>query len=160
MMKMQLEIQPMLIGAAVAGLVALGAGLPVAAQSSKPAEQGTVVANGDLLIPKFDAAKGRMLFASKGCVVCHSVNGVGGTDAPNLSSSHMERPMNAFDFAAKMWLGASAMIAMQRDELGGQIHFTGDELADIIAFVHNTAEQKKFSKKDIPANILKKMEDM
>ncbi|MFP6730258.1 MAG: hypothetical protein VCD50_08845 [Alphaproteobacteria bacterium] len=29
------------------------------------------------------------------------------------------------------------MIAMQEDELGEQIDFTGQELADIIAFVHD-----------------------
>jgi hypothetical protein len=29
------------------------------------------------------------------------------------------------------------MIDMQRKELGGQIEFTGQELADIIAFLHH-----------------------
>lgn len=35
-----------------------------------------------LTMPEIDASKGSELFASKGCVVCHSVNSVGGTDAP------------------------------------------------------------------------------
>lgn len=45
------------------------------------------------------------------------------------------------------------MIDMQRDELGAQIQFTGQELADIIAFLHHEQEQKKFSEADIPPNI-------
>ena len=31
-----------------------------------------------LLMPMMNPARGRELFASKGCVVCHSFNGVGG----------------------------------------------------------------------------------
>jgi len=145
-----------LSGIMVAALAVSAFGFPVAAQSAG----GTEIDKGNLIVPDFDAAKGRELFASKGCVVCHSINGIGGTDAPNLSASHMERPMNAFDFAAKMWKGAPAMIAMQEDELGAQIEFTGDELADIIAFVHDNKEQAKFSEKDIPANIMEKLDDM
>lgn len=106
-----------------------------------------------LILPKMDAARGRQLFAAKGCVVCHSINGVGGTDAPMLNAELMDLPMNPFEFAARMWRGAPAMVAAQEDELGGQIEFTGEELADIIAFVHDTDEQKLFSEKDIPEEI-------
>jgi cytochrome c len=111
-----------------------------------------------LLLPVMNPERGRKLFASKGCVVCHSINGVGGTDAPKLDWSTMKGPMNPFDFAAKMWRGAPAMIAMQHHELGHQIAFTGQELADIIAFAHDPEEQYKFSKNDIPPNIRKIME--
>ena len=45
------------------------------------------------------------------------------------------------------------MIAVQEDELGEQIEFTGEELANIIAFVHSAEEQKKFSEADIPPRI-------
>ena len=113
-----------------------------------------------LMMPSMDPAAGRMLFASKGCVVCHSINGIGGEDAPALDAATMAMPMNPFDFAAKMWRGAAAMVAMQQDELGGQIELTGDELADIIAFVHDGREQEKFSRADIPENISKMMANM
>jgi len=111
-----------------------------------------------LVIPTMNPANGRELFASKGCVVCHSVNGIGGTDAPHLDASTMKLPMNPFDFAARMWRGAPAMIMMQQDELGHQIEFTGQELADIIAFAHSAPEQKKFSEEDIPQEIRDLME--
>ncbi len=106
-----------------------------------------------LLLPYINPARGRSLFASKGCVVCHSINGVGGDDAAPLDAAEMPMIMNPFDFAASMWRGAAPMIAMQEDELGEQIEFSGDELIDIIAFVHSIEEQKKFSQADIPKNI-------
>ncbi len=80
-----------------------------------------------------DSARGRKLFASKGCAICHSVNGIGGERAPPLDAENMPNPINPFDFAASMWRGAEAMIAVQQEELGEQIEFTGQELADIIA---------------------------
>jgi cytochrome c len=103
-----------------------------------------------LLLPSMDAEHGRELFASKGCVVCHSINGVGGEDAPPLDAATMPLPMNPFEFAARMWRGAEAMVAMQREELGDPIALTGQELADIIAFVHDAEEQKKFNEADVP----------
>lgn len=106
-----------------------------------------------LMMPSMDPVQGRTLFASKGCVVCHSVNGVGGEDAPPLDAALMPQVMDPFEFAAKMWRGADAMIYLQREELGDQIEFSGDELANIIAFVHNPSEQKKFSEDDIPTQI-------
>ena len=111
-----------------------------------------------LTMPEMDAERGRKLFASKGCVVCHSVNGVGGPAVP-LDADGMTLPMNPFEFAARMWRGAEAMVALQRDELGEPITLTGQELADIIAFVHDAEEQKKFSESDIPHQIEEIMED-
>lgn len=112
-----------------------------------------MMGQGMLQMPQMNPARGRELFASKGCVVCHSINGVGGTDATALDATTMPRLMNPFEFTAKMWRGAEAMIYLQRDELGEQIEFSGDELADIIAFVHHHEEQAKFSEADIPPRI-------
>ncbi len=58
--------------------------------------------------------------------------------------------MNPFDLAAKMWKMATVMIPMQEDELGAQVEFTGDELADIIAFLHDDKQQHKFTKDLLP----------
>ncbi len=151
-----------LIGAGIALLLASGAAYASngedhgAAVSDRMSTAGFILENG-LAIPAFNAEKGRLLFGSKGCVVCHSVNGIGGEDAPEFSAEVMEHPMNAFDFAANMWRGAPAMIMMQEEELGEQIELSGDELAAIIAFVHDEEEQKLFSKADIPEEILEIM---
>lgn len=114
----------------------------------------------DLMIPSMNPTNGRKLFASKGCVVCHSVNGVGGTDAAPLDASTMGGMINPFDFVASMWRGAGQMIELQQKELGFQIEFTGRELGDIIAFVHHVEEQKKFSEADIPPEIRAAMSRM
>lgn len=119
-------------------------------ETAKPVIEG-------MLLPFMSPSKGRKLFASKGCVVCHSINGVGGEDAVALDAATMGGVMNPFDFAAKMWRGAATMISVQEEELGEQIEFTGNELANIIAFVHSAEEQKKFSEADIPEKISKLM---
>lgn len=120
------------------------------------AQSGTAVAPG-LVLPAMNAEHGKELFASKGCVVCHSINGVGGTDAAALDAETMDPVMNPFDFFAKMWLGAEPMIMMQHEELGHQIEFTGQDLADIVAFAHNAAVQKTFTEDDIPEDVKEHM---
>jgi cytochrome c len=111
-----------------------------------------------LMMPEMDPARGRKLFASKGCVACHSINGVGGHDATPLDAHTMQRVMNPFDLAAKMWSMAPAMIYAQEEALGEQILFTGDELADIIAFIHHDEEQHHFSEVDITPEVRKMMD--
>jgi len=99
----------------------------------------------ELEIPEMNAERGRELFAVKGCAACHSVNNVGGVDASPLDAHNMDDVMNPFELAAKMWAMAPYMIAAQEEELGAQILFSGQELADIVAFLHNDTEQHKFT---------------
>ncbi len=103
----------------------------------------------NMRMPSMNPTRGRRLFVSKGCVACHAINGVGGHDAPNMDAHEMDGLMNPFDFAAKMWNHAPAMIAAQEEAVGEQIYFTGAELADIIAFVHDDAAQHTFSEHDL-----------
>ena len=44
-----------------------------------------------LMLPIMSPARGRILYASKGCVACHAINGVGGEDAPPLDAATMCR---------------------------------------------------------------------
>jgi mono/diheme cytochrome c family protein len=111
-----------------------------------------------LLMPRFDSARGRKLFATQGCVICHSVNGVGGALGPSLDASTSVPYANPFDFAARMWRGADAMITLQEEELGYQIDLDGESLAHITAFAHDRDEQRKFSDSDIPAIVKRLME--
>ncbi len=119
-------------------------------------EQGQMMAMpgmDNLMMPAMDAARGRKLFGSKGCIACHAIHDLGGLDAPPIDAHSMDTMMNPFEFAARMWRGASTMIYMQ-EELGEQIEFTGKELADLIAFVHDEEEQHRFSLADIPPEIM------
>ncbi len=158
MPRMHFTFQPTgLIVASLIGLAVANSGTTANAQSSTTAQPPMQMAPG-LMMPAMNPQRGKMLFASEGCVVCHSVNGVGGEDAPPLDSSTMEPMMNPFEFFAQMWRGAEGMIAMQQSELGEQIEFTGQDLADIVAFAHNQEVQKTFTEDDIPPEIRKKME--
>ncbi len=110
-----------------------------------------------LALPPMDSHRGHLLFMNKGCVVCHAVNGVGGDVGPPLNASDMPSPMNAFEFAARMWKGAPAMVVMQQEELGDFIKLTGQDLADLIAFVHDRNMQKTVSIDQVPKRWRKKL---
>ncbi len=103
-----------------------------------------------LVLPPMDSERGRRIFFDRGCIVCHSVNGVGGEIGPSLNAADMPHPMNAFDFAARMWRGAPVMAEMQEDLIGEMITLTGQDLADIVAFTHDEAEQMHVSTGQIP----------
>ncbi len=110
-----------------------------------------------MAMPMMNAKRGMTLYAEKGCVACHAVNGVGGHDATSLDAHDMEGMMNPFDFAAKMWRMAPYMIAAQEEAFGEQITFNGHELADIIAFVHDDAQQHEFSMELLSPRVMKMM---
>ena len=115
---------------------------------------GSGAADGaEMLLTGADAARGRALFVSKGCVACHAINEVGGTSAPPLDAEGAPGEVDPLDFVARMWRGAEAMIFMQQQELGEQLDLTGRELADIIAFVHDPEERQKFSEADVPPTL-------
>jgi cytochrome c len=132
---------------------------------------GTTVANGasddhheamgrgvtSLVMPEMNSKRGMTLFVEKGCVACHAANGVGGHDATPLDAHGMAPEMNPFEFAAKMWRMAPFMIEAQEEALGEQILFTGDELADIIAFIHDDAQQHHLTEKMLSPRIRKMM---
>ena len=126
-------------------------------QSTEKKGKAHKPANVRLAMPMMNAERGMYLFASKGCVACHAVNGIGGHDAKNLDAHSMEQLMNPFDFVAKMWRMAPAMIYAQQEVYGDQILFTGEEIADIIAFVHDDEQQHKFNATMIPKKIVKSM---
>ena len=69
----------------------------------------------------------------------------------------MKSVMNPFEFVAKMWTMAPAMVAAQEEALGEQITFTGAEIAHIVAFVHDDAQQHQFKESMIPPKIMKAM---
>ena len=128
-----------------------------AEQSAAKKDKTHEPVNVRLAMPMMNAERGMSLFASKGCVACHAVNGIGGHDATNLDAHSMDHVMNPFDFVAKMWRMAPAMIYAQQEVYGDQILFTGEEIADIIAFVHDDEQQHEFNATMIPSKIMKSM---
>ena len=129
-------------------------------KKSQPASGKTMMPGttmGRLMMPKMNPENGKNLFVNKGCVACHAVNGVGGHDAPAMDAHEMDNQMNPFDFSAKMWNHAPGMIAAQEEAFGEMIEFTGEELADIIAFVHSETAQHGFNESDLTATAKKMM---
>ena len=100
-----------------------------------------------------DPVIGKTLFVEKGCVICHSVNGVGGKAAPALDAEIGGQPVDALEFAARMWRGAPAMIELQSIELGYTIYLTADEMAHLAAFASDRDIQKSLVIGDLPENI-------
>ncbi len=141
----------------MAGLLAAGVGAWAWATDGEDAEHAEPP-RAMLLFPLMDPSRGRQLFASKGCAVCHSVNGVGGEDAAPLDFDPERGPINPFQIAADMWAHAAHMIPMQEEELGYQIELSADELADIVAFLASPEEQKAFSEDDMPPEIRRLLE--
>lgn len=114
---------------------------------------------GALTIPRIDAANGRRVFVNKGCVVCHAVNGVGGSTGPALDARIPASYVGLMDFAARMWRGAEAMIALQKQDLGFRIELSGEEIGDLTAFANDIDEQLKLHDRDIPEFILRLMRE-
>lgn len=96
-------------------------------------------------LPPSDPLRGKRLFVTKGCFICHAVNGVGGTVAPPLDAPPDGRIVDPMVFAAAMWRGAAAMLSLELLELGYQIDLSGDEFRDLAAFASDPKTQAGFT---------------
>ena len=82
-----------------------------------------------------DPAAGQRLFTTKGCVVCHAVNGRGGKVGPSLGPDHPESP-TMIQFAGLMWNHAPQMWEKIRAQGVARPKFAEKEMADLIAFLY------------------------
>ena len=128
--------------------------LAACGQTSGDQERVASEAHGLQIIDRdVNSATGRALFIEKGCVICHSINGVGGKAAPVMDAEIGAPPIDPLDFAARMWRGAPAMIELQSIELGYTIYLTADELADLAAFAADREEQRLLDIGQIPEDM-------
>ena len=111
--------------------------------------------SGDLVVemPVIDPARGRTLFVTKGCVICHSVGGVGGRAAPPLEPDGPFATVDIGEFAARMWRGAGPMVWLQTLELGYQIDLTGEDIAHLAGFLQDAQEQARFAAAGLPDDV-------
>ncbi len=145
----------LLTGAAAALIAVVGIASPAFAADRSTSNDGPKVR---LVMPIMNPEWGKKLFVDKGCIACHAINGVGGHDAPPMDDHVKREYMNPFEFAARMWNHAPGMIAAQEGAFGEQIFFTGEELANITAFVHDDEAQHSFSESDLTAKSRKMMQ--
>ena len=130
-----------------AALFALLCALPLAAPAQGQEEKADGVTN--MVLPLASAQRGKETFVAKGCVICHSVNGVGGKAAPMLDAKPGSS-VEPLGFVARMWRGAPAMLELQAIELGYQIELSAQEFADLAAFSADPQLQGTFTLSDIP----------
>ena len=104
----------------------------------------------EIVWPLPDPVRGQQFFVTKGCFVCHAVNGIGGTAAPALDAPEDIVRLDVLRFAARMWWGALAMLELQNLELGYEIQLDGSEIADLAAFAASAKTQRDFAIVDIP----------
>jgi mono/diheme cytochrome c family protein len=111
----------------VARAAALGAILWATAGSGPLEAQGQPT-------PPQNALAGSRVFGSKGCVRCHAVDGIGGTEGPDLARNPQERTF--YDLAASMWNHGPAMVQRMR-EVGIELPaLDPEEAGDLIAFLY------------------------
>lgn len=103
--------------------------------------------------PAVNARRGRILFVTRACVICHSVNGVGGKAAPALDAQGQSAKLNPLDFSARMWRGAPAMASLQAIELGYVIDLSAQDIADLAAFAASPDEQALLTLDSTPVNL-------
>jgi mono/diheme cytochrome c family protein len=85
-----------------------------------------------------DPAQGRALFASKSCGKCHMYLGKGGEDAPALD--FMRGHLSAAEVAnmsGRIWNHLPFMIDAFKEEGISLPSFDGNEMADLIAYLHS-----------------------
>lgn len=97
-----------------------------------------------------DARQGRRLFASKGCMRCHALRGVGGQMGPDLSAvTGVDTPIV---WTQKMWNHAPAMeVAMQQLGLSWS-KFEGREMSDLLAYVREVSGGSRREFELLPAS--------
>ena len=80
--------------------------------------------------------RGKELFASKRCIRCHAIAGVGGASGPDLGTRPQELVGSVTAIAALMWNHSQAMTAEFARRGVPRVTFSGGEMADIIAYLY------------------------
>ncbi len=124
----------------------------VPAASSEPTSNSsaTVPQRKSIVVPLVDSERGRRLYVTKGCVICHSVRGVGGRAGPALDAKGQSSTIDILDFVARMWRGAPIMFMLQEMELGYRVELKPTEIADLAGFVSDAGVQRGFSLSEVP----------
>jgi mono/diheme cytochrome c family protein len=84
--------------------------------------------------PSQDPLAGSQVFGSKGCVKCHSVNGVGGKVAPDLARTMRARSF--VDLATAMWNHLPQMTDRMKQLGITRPQLTAKEAGDLVGFLY------------------------
>jgi len=113
-------IRAVRLAVAVAGLLSMGS---LDATQAQP-----------VFSPSQDPLAGARVFGAKGCVKCHSINGVGGKVGPDLARAI--KPRSFYDVATAMWNHLPKM-ADRMKQLGiTRPQLTAQEAGDLVGFLY------------------------
>ena len=110
-----------------------------------------------IVYPNIDPNRGKKLFVQRNCILCHSVNDVGGSLGPALDADDDTRAVDLLDFAARMWRGSSTMIKLQESAFDYQIDLQGYEIGDLAAFAYDLETQKSLTVEELPPDVVKQI---
>jgi len=96
----------------------------------------TGAAAGSVYFLPGNAESGRLLFADKQCVQCHSVGGTGGNVGPSLTDKGVRR--SPLEFAAAMWNKAPAMSAAMASRNITIPELKPADMADLVAYLYSS----------------------
>ena len=144
--KVSPEVAEVLMVLIVLGLAFVGAlaGFIVGRASAEPETTVAITAPAGhigtgLPVHEFgDPVRGAILFESMSCAMCHSLAGKGGTDAPPLDS--MRGHLSAREVAnmsGQIWNHLPTMLSQFEEEGVPFPTFTGDQMADLVAYLHS-----------------------
>jgi cytochrome c2 len=80
-------------------------------------------------------ARGEKLFREKQCAACHAVQNAGAKVGPELGRAHH---VSLTQFAGLMWNHGPAMWARMKEQQIESPRLTGQEMADIVAYLYTT----------------------
>lgn len=84
-----------------------------------------------------DPLAGSVIYTAKGCAKCHSIEGHGGNFGPDLARSDFSRSL--LDVVSMMWNHSPHMSSMMSDLRIGRPRFSGEELAELVAYIYYIA---------------------
>jgi mono/diheme cytochrome c family protein len=91
---------------------------------------------GSVFVLPGNAERGRLLFAEKQCVQCHSVGGAGGSVGPSLTDKGVRR--SPLEFAAAIWNKAPAMTAAMAARSITLPQLRPEDMADLVAYLDSS----------------------
>ncbi len=84
--------------------------------------------------PSQDPLAGSRVFGAKGCVKCHSINGVGGKVGPDLARAL--KPRSFYDVATAMWNHLPRMAGRMKQLGITRPQLTAQEAGDVVGFLY------------------------
>jgi mono/diheme cytochrome c family protein len=94
---------------------------------AEAAEAGSTILPGNPL-------EGSQLFAEKGCLRCHAINGVGGAGGPDLGQGILKRSL--LDIAGVMWNHSPGMAHVFEERRALRPVFKAPEMASLLSFLY------------------------